>query len=143
MVNCIYKQNDFCNHYKINTQEIKKQKLVECDNSCYARVEIYSDTDKIALLNEAYNRAKREKTLNDVIAMREVFGHCISIKDDYDYLYYYGYTIWLLVHKKYKYIHDFELITAYECMKLLRMKISKSLIRKLRRKLRPNKKHLV
>lgn len=114
--------------------------MIKCN---YSQVTIYTDMNKIALLHEAYSQAKKEKSIEEIISMREIYGHCSSIKDDFDDIYYNGYTIWLLVHKKYKYIHDFELITAYECMKLLRMKISKSIIRKVRRKLRPNKKHLV
>lgn len=143
MISCMYKQNNHCDFYKADVQEVEKQKSVKCCDNCHAQIKVYSDIDKINLLQEAYNQAKKEITVDEVIYMRALYGHNASTKDDYDDIYYNGYTIWLLVHKKYKYIHDFELITAYECMKLLRMKISKSIIRKVRRKLRPNKKHLV
>ena len=121
---------------------MEKQKSVKCYDNCYAQDKIYSGTDKIILLHEAYNLAKKEKTLDEVIYMKEIYGHGITEENDYDYIYYYGYNIWLLVHKKYKYLHDFEIITTYECMRLLRMKISKNIIRKVRKAKIKIEKHL-
>lgn len=94
---------------------------------------IYTGRSKRKLLYRQLKDADRWVKAKDVDYMRGIYGHCAKLLDDFDDISYWSYTIWLIQHKKYKYVTDFELKEAYENMKLMYLKIPKSLKRKLRR----------
>lgn len=97
IVECGYKKGNFCNCYKIGIAN----RCVDCSN----KIEIYTDKDKRMLLYESFRDANKEKSAYDVMYMRGIYGHTSAIKDDFDSVYYSGYTIWLVIHKKCPFLH--------------------------------------
>lgn len=97
-------------------------------------VKVYKGKEKINLLYEQLKRADNWGTAKDVDYMRGIYGHCVAKLDDFDDLSYHSHTIWLIQHKKFKYVSDWDLKEAYERMKLMHLKIPKSVKRKLRRR---------
>ena len=73
--------------------------------------------------------AGKEKSAYDVMYVRGIYGHSSALRNDFDALFYRGYTIWLLIHKKYKYIDRWDILMAYESMQLMCMRIPKRIRR--------------
>lgn len=96
-------------------------------------VKVYKDKAKVDMLYQQLKRADNWGTAKDVFYMRGIYGHCATKLDDFNDLSYHSHTIWLIQHKKFKYVSDLDLKEAYECMKLMHLKIPKSVKRKLRR----------
>ena len=96
-------------------------------------VKVYKGKAKVDMLYQQLKRADNWGTAKDVFYMRGIYGHCAAKLDDFNDLSYHSHTIWLIQHKKFKYVSDWDLKEAYECMKLMYLKIPKSVRRKLRR----------
>ena len=96
-------------------------------------VKVYKDKAKVDMLYQQLKRADNWGTAKDVFYMRGIYGHCVAKFDDFNDLSYHSHTIWLRQHKKFKYVSDWDLKEAYKCMKLMHLKIPKSVKRKLRR----------
>lgn len=130
---CGYKQENYCNCFKKTTEEVENETGEKCCDTCHQAIAIYSEKDKIKLLYEALRSANKEKSAYDVMYMRGIYGHDCALKDDFDDLYYKGYSLWLVLHKKYKYVDHSDIVTVYECMQQMGMKIPKRLHREIRR----------
>ena len=94
---------------------------------------VYTGKDRIKLLSKAFNTAKKEKSAYDVMYKRGLYGHSCALENDYDDLFYKGYNLWLVLHKKYKYINHSDIVLAYECMQDMGIKVPKRIRRELRR----------
>lgn len=123
---CGYKQENYCKCYK---KSIEQTNCVDCNNA----IEIYTEKDKRELLYKAYKSAKKEKSAYNVMYMQGIYGHSAAIKDDFDSIYYAGYTIWLVIHKKYKYLSCRDRVNAFNNMQFMGMKIPKRMYREIRR----------
>ena len=134
MINkCGYKQENYCNGYKKTIKEVEQERQVNCCDTCDQAVETYSDKDKVRLLYEGFKHADKEKSAYEVMYTRAMYGHSGQLENDFDDLYYRAYTIWLVIHKKYKYIDHWDILQAYECMQIMGMRIPKRIRREARR----------
>lgn len=128
IIECGYKKEYFCNCYKIEIDN-NTDKCIGCSNI----IEVYTEKDKRILLYKSFSDANKEKSAYDVMYMRGIYGHHSAIKDDFDSIYYSGYTIWLVLHKKYKYLCDRDILDAFYNMQFMNMKIPKRVRREARR----------
>ena len=133
IIKCGYKQENYCKRHKKTIQEVEEENKEKCCDTCFQAVVVYTDKDKIRMLYEALRWADKEKSAYEVAYMRGIHGHCCALTDDFDDLFYSGYTIWLVVHKKYKYIDHVDILNTYECMQFMGMKIPKRVRREVRR----------
>lgn len=134
IVACGYKKDDFCKCYEESIIEVEKERNEQCCNTCHQAIEVYTEKDKVKELYRALWYANhREKFAHDVMYMRGLYGHHVAICDDIDDIFYTGYTIWLVLHKKKKYYTWDEFLRAYRAMKLMGMKIPKRIKRIVRR----------
>ena len=124
IITCGYKKNEYCECY---------MKVIDSCDNCNQAVEVYTDKDKIRLIYEAVSSANREKSAHEVNIMRAILGHCSALNNDADDLFYRGYTVWLVIHKKYRYLRHRDILRAYEDMRLIGMKIPKRMHREVRR----------
>jgi len=127
IIECGYNINNKCTCY--NNEDIS---IHDC-NKCPNKTEVYTDEDKIKLLYEAFKSAKKEKSDYDVVSMKFIFGHSASMNNDFNDIYYDGYNLWLVLHKKDKYISIREIFYAYETMQLMKMSVPKRIRRIVRR----------
>ena len=133
IIKCGYKQENYCKCYEETIEEVEKERKEKCCDTCHQAVEVYTDKDKVRMFYEAFEGANKEKSAYEVAYMRGICGHSSSLKDDFDDLYYMGYTVWLVVHKKYKHINRKDILKAFDCMRLMGMKIPKRIRREIRR----------
>lgn len=130
VIKCGYKKDNFCNCYKTEIDN-KTNKCRDCSN----KIEIYTEKDKRVLLYKSFSDANKEKNAYDVMYMRGIYGHHSAIEDDFDSIYYSGYTIWLVLHKKYKYLfdRDRDILDVFCNMQFMHMKMPKRLRREAER----------
>ena len=133
IIKCGYKHENYCNCYKETINQVEKERQEKCCDTCYQAIEIYTDKDKIRLLYEGLKCADKEKSAYEVMYMRGIYGHSCALENDFDDLYYKGYTIWLVIHKKYKYIDHWDILKSYECMQFMGMRLPKRIRREARR----------
>ena len=133
ILKCGYKQDDYCKCYKKTIEEVEEERKEKCCDTCNQAVEVYTDKDIITLLYNAFKMANKEKTAYDVMYMRGIYGHSCALENDFEDLFYKGYNLWLVLHKKYKYINHRDIITAYDCMQKMGLKIPKRIRREIRR----------
>lgn len=129
IIECGYKQDNYCKYYKKEIEESKEK----CCDTCHHAVEVYTDKDRANLLYEALKTADKEKSAYDVAQMQGIYGHSCALENDFDDLFYKGYNLWLVLHKKYKYIKHSDIVTAYNCMQQMGIKIPKRIRREIRR----------
>lgn len=133
IISCGYKADESCKYHKKKIVDVENEMNIKCLDNCNNAVVVYKDKDKVHLLYEAYKDANKEKNASEVLLMRAIYGHSSAVKDDYDYLYYQGYTLWMVLHKKYKYISHYDILHSFECMQQMNMKIPKRVRREVRR----------
>lgn len=133
IIKCGYRQEDFCKYHQEPIGKVEKEQNVKCGETCRCAAEVFTDRDKVNLLYAAYSQANKEKTAYDAMLMRGVHGHCSEVKDDFCHVSYEGYTVWLVLHKKNRYVSRRDFWDAYECMRLMGMRIPKRICRKARR----------
>ena len=127
IIPCGYKQNNYCDYGEKDLNSTD-----DCID-CHYAVPVYTIKDRVSMLYEAIKNASKEKSIKVVSNMVGVFGHYVMLSGDFDDLYYTGYSIYLLLRKKYKWLTDFGLVSACEAMKYMGIKIPKGVKRKYRR----------
>ena len=127
IISCGYKQNNYCDYHEKDLNSIK-----DCTD-CHYAVSVYTDKDKISLLYKALKDASKEKSAKSVEYLMCLNGHCSNLAGDFDDIYYIGYSLWLLLHKRYKLVTNIGLVLACESAKLMGIKIPKGVRRKFRR----------
>lgn len=127
---CGYKQENYCKCYRQKIEDFNNEKI--CDN-CLNKTEIFTEKDKRRLLYQAYSDASKKKSAYDVMYMRGIYGHDSQLNDDFDSIYYDGYTLWLVVHKKYKYINGKDILDSFRNMQFMCMRIPKRVRREAKR----------
>ena len=125
IIDCGYKQNNFCTCYDEDINNTDKCK--ECPN----KTEVYTDTDEISLLYDAFKDAKKEKDISEVKCGMAIFGHDSAMNNDIEDIYYYGYNLYLVLKKKEA--DTRKIYYAYKTMKLMKMSIPKRIKRAIRR----------
>lgn len=130
IIDCGYKKGSYCRCYD---KEIEEEGT--CD-ICHNKIEVYTDKDKRIMLYQAFSYAtaiNKKKSTIGVVHMRFVYGHDSAVVDDFDSIYYHGFNIWLLLHKKYKYLNASDIIESFYDMQFMNMKIPKRIRREARR----------
>lgn len=131
-VTCIYLEDNKCN-LSDDKQNCICSNKAECNDSVlkYIGQDFIDTVEEIrnTEVKELFSHYKGRKLIREVVLSYSVAGHCCEGIGDYDYCTYYAYMIELMLRHKFKYINNWDIISAYELMKIMGIEVDKQIFK--------------